>query len=82
MRTDADTLDTMRRALVRKGTSPLVRLSFRGGSGGAYFNETFVQQCVDEVAKVTRLAASGIEQPTPLERLAIHLLLDSALIDH
>lgn len=75
---DATIIQQMRTALVRKGSAPLVRLSF---TGAGFFNETFVQQCVDEVEKVTQLAASGIEQPSPLERLAIHLLMESAGIE-
>jgi hypothetical protein len=69
---------TMREVLRRKGTSPLVRLDLNNH----FFNETFVQQCVDELESKSRLSAAGLHTLTPLERLALHLLSDSAGIGH
>ncbi len=72
---DRQHIETMRAALRRRGTSPVVRLQLNH----AYFNEDYVQQCVDEVERVIR--RTPLEPASPLERLAIHLLLDSAGIE-
>ncbi|ABM97392.1 hypothetical protein [Methylibium petroleiphilum] len=66
-------------ALQPQGTAPIVRLGFLGtASGGAYYDQAFVQKCVDELEKRCAVAAAGIEELTPLERLAAELLISSA----
>lgn len=46
-----------------------------------FFNVEFVEQCINEFANVSAMSQSSIGSVSPLERLAIMLLLDSAGID-
>lgn len=46
-----------------------------------FFTAEFVEQCINEFAKVSAMTQAGINRVSPLERLAIMLLLDSAGID-
>ena len=46
-----------------------------------FFNVEFVEQCINEFAKVSVMSQAGVNRVSPLERLAIMLLLDSAGID-
>lgn len=78
MSDDATLIATMRAALRPAGTAPVVRLDLNN----KYFDEAFVQRCVDEVEKLVRMdGPMGLGGPSPLERLAIHLLMDSAGIE-
>lgn len=46
-----------------------------------FFNVEFVEQCINEFANVSAMSQAGVNRVSPLERLAIMLLLDSAGID-
>lgn len=75
---DKEIIERMRRTLVAHygGTGKVVTLQFQHG----HFNETFVQECISELEKLLMMGVLG-ELPNPLEKLAIHLLMDSAGID-
>jgi len=77
---DQEIIKNLREALVPKGTAPVVRL-FLNDMGGNYFNEDFVQQCINDFETKIFLASTGLYEITALEKLAIHVLLDSAYID-
>lgn len=69
--------EQMRETLRAKGTSPLVRLFLNSPS---YFNENFVIKCIDELELKCRLYESGTSEFSELEKLAIHVLRDSAYL--
>lgn len=67
----------MREVLQPKGTAPLVRL-FLGDA--AYFDEAFVRECIDDLER-TGISAHALGEPlTPLQKLAMNVLTESALI--
>ena len=67
----------LRAALQPQGTAPIVRLHL---NGCGMFNHDFVTKCIDEIERMDIRIGLG-NPPTELEKLAIHLLLDSADID-
>lgn len=74
-----DTLARLRTELKPKGTAHMVGLHLKDAS---YFDADFVQGCVAELATRCALIGAHMDLPlTHLERLAIHVLLDSAHID-
>lgn len=75
-----DIFNRMRNSLQPGGTAPVVRLSFTGSSA-AFFHKDFVHNCIDLLEKKTMLAAAGLEPLNDLEKLACHLLMDSAYIE-
>lgn len=82
MRADAavgvpDLFEQLRTSLVPRGSAPLVRLFMRDA---AYFDANFVQKAVAEARSRCTLAASGIDELSVLEQLALQLLCDSAYI--
>lgn len=58
------------------GSSPLIRLFLRNS---AYFEESFVNECVEELKQIVIL--SGSIEPSALQKLAMFVLLDSCGID-
>lgn len=71
--TDAELLARIRDALKPAGTLDAVRLQLRQSS---YFNTPFVGQVLDELAM-----ASALRSLSPAQRLALHVLMDSACVD-
>ena len=69
-----DHFATMRATLVPQGTAPVVRI----GGDSMYLDATFVQECISEAENVCRMVGFGLHVATPLERLAMHLLTQSA----
>lgn len=67
----------LRARLIPSGTAPIVRLQL---NGCGIFNHEFITKCIDEMERMDIRIALG-NPPTELEKLAIHLLLDSADID-
>lgn len=70
-----DLFAQLRAALQPKGTAPVVRLSL---SSSAYFDVAHVQAAVDEAQSRCALVASGLDELSALEKLALHLLCESA----
>lgn len=68
--------DSIRKVLQPKGELPLVRLSLRG-QGYVALQE--ISEAIDEMEKLLPQVEAGFYEPTPLQRLAIRLLLDSAI---
>lgn len=66
----------MRAVLKPSGTSPTVQLNLYE----KFFHVEFVNSCIDELDKMTTLAALG-EKPSNLEKLAYYVLCDSAHIE-
>jgi len=73
----SDLFEQLRTGLVPRGSAPLVRLFMRDA---AYFNVDFVQKAVAEAKSRCALAASGVDELSVLEQLALQLLCDSAYI--
>ena len=71
-----DVLTKMKQELVPQGSAPLVRLFLNPAT---YFDATFVAACISELAKLEMSAVLGCP-PSPLQRLAAHVLIDSAYI--
>lgn len=69
-------IERMRNNLQPRGTAPVVGLQLNN----RFFNKDFIDQCIDELEKVTNRAMVG-ELPNPLEKLAYTLLCDSAYIE-
>jgi len=66
-------LSTMYKNLTPQGKSPLVRLFLYS----SYYNEDFVRECIDELARKVQLE----ESLTALEKLAVSILRNSAGIE-
>jgi hypothetical protein len=72
------TIKLMRERLQPKGRLPLVRLELRGA---AMFDHDFVNGCITRLQTRLALARAGLDEPlNELERLALHVLLDSAYL--
>jgi len=41
------------------------------------FDKEFVTSCIDELEKKTQQASAGLYEFTPMDTLALHLLVDS-----
>jgi hypothetical protein len=67
----------MRESLVPKGTKPVVRLFLKDAS---FFNYEFITGCIDEINKRSLIVKAELDEFTPLEKLAMHVLFDSAYI--
>ena len=72
-----DLFELLRNSLVPRGSAPLVRLFMRDS---AYYDADFVQKAVAEAKSRCTLAASGLDELSVLEQLALQLLCDSAYI--
>ena len=64
----------LRESLQPRGNLPLVRLSI---AGMGMFDKEFVTSCIDELEKKTQQASAGLYEFTPMDTLALHLLVDS-----
>jgi hypothetical protein len=73
-----DLFEQLRTSLVPRGSAPLVRLFMRDA---ACFDADFVQKAVAEAKSRCALAAGGVDELSALEKLALHLLCDSAFIE-
>lgn len=67
----------LRAELKPQGTAPVVQLQL---ANCGMFHYDFVTKCIDEIEQMNIRIALG-NFPTELEKLAIHLLMDSAYID-
>lgn len=67
--------DTVRKVLLPKGELPLVKLSLRDHG---YIALDEISEAVDEMERLFPLVEAGFIELTPLQKLAIRLLLDSA----
>ena len=74
--TDGEIIKQMRATLVPNGTAPIVQLFISGG----YYKEEFVFQCIDYLEKKLIMVNIGMDTLSPIEGLAIDVLLDSAYI--
>lgn len=72
-----DFINIMERTLVPQGTLPLVRLFLKDSS---YFSEEFIKSCIQEIERLPMNMALG-EKITPLQKLGMYVLLDSAYIE-
>ena len=72
-----DIIKRLRDVLQPRGTAPVVRLRL---AGYGMFDSDFVSACIDDLEKIALQAELGV-LPSNLEKLAYHLLLDSAHID-
>lgn len=70
-----DLIEQVRSSLLEPGRK-VIRLNM---NINPYFEPKFVQKCIEEAERLPLLAAMG-EHPTPLQKLAIYLLFDSAHI--
>lgn len=66
--------------LAAKGTAQVVRIGFSGNASAAYYHRQYVEKCIQEMDRVMTRVASGLGEATPLETLAIQLLMDSAYL--
>lgn len=71
-----DLIQNMKDALQPGGTSPIVRLFLRDSS---YFNKDFIDSCIEELERLPVLITLG-EKMTPLQQLALYVLMDSSYI--
>ena len=67
-------------SLSGKGTANVVRIGFSGSGSAGYYHREFVEKCIAEMDRVMVRVATGLEKATPLETLAIQLLMDSAYL--
>ena len=67
-------------ALRGKGTANVVRIGFSGNGLAGYYHREFVEKCIAEMDSVMLRVAAGLDKATPLEALAIQLLMDSAYL--
>ncbi len=74
---DSNIIQSLKDNLKGSGTSKTVRLFLNSPS---CFREKFVKDCIKDLESKVMLWKSGIEDVTPLERLAIYVLKDSAYI--
>jgi hypothetical protein len=70
-----DVIKMLRESLHPAGTRPLIRLKI-GGVG--MFDADFVTSCIDDLESKSQQAAAGLYDFTPLDRLALQVLTDSA----
>lgn len=67
--------NAMREVLVPRGTAPLVHLHI--GNAG-YVDYSLIEACMDDMEKRGPLVMAGIDDLSPLERLALLVLYYSA----
>jgi hypothetical protein len=75
MTNDIASVAFLKEQLQARGTAKVVRLAFLDSS--AYYKEDFVHACLDEIQQVILRKMLG-EEATPLEMLAMQVLLESA----
>lgn len=74
---NTDIIKILRNSLQPLGTDPVVQLHL---AGYGMFDSDFISKCIDDLEKLPLRAQLG-EPLTNLEKLAYHLLIDSAGID-
>lgn len=75
---DRELLAQMREALRPQGTAPVVRLFLRDNT---YYDEAYVKEILADLATKLTLIHAGLEDKlSPLEKLGVQVLLDSAYI--
>ena len=67
----------MRAALKPKGTAPMVLLRI---NESAFYHVDFINKCIDQAEQRCMMQAMGLDTVSDLEKLAMHVLLDSAHI--
>lgn len=75
---DRNIIKELREALVPKGTRDVIVLNL--GTCPVY-NGEFIRKCIDELELKAKIVACGMDEFTPLERLAFEVLTQSANID-
>lgn len=70
----------IKNALIPKGTANIVRLTFDGPSGAAYYNKDFVYRAVDELEQYVIGRQAGIVDSSPIHQLFFELLIESACL--
>jgi hypothetical protein len=73
-------ISDLRATLVRKGTDDVVILRITNSLGGFVQSEAEVREMIDEFETKLLLAASGVDDVSPLTKLGIRLLLSAAHI--
>jgi hypothetical protein len=68
----------LRASLVPKGTLPVVRIFLKDNT---YYKQEFVESCINELERKLLLVRAEMEELTPLEKLAIAVLVDSSYIE-
>lgn len=63
------------------GDPDAVRGLYFRSTGGHYFNKKFIKECIDALKVKLIMVNSGIDEFTPLEKLAATLLIESAGFD-
>jgi hypothetical protein len=74
--TDKDIVDAMKLYLVPQGTADVVILRM----DNRFYRSAFINECIKDLERMPVRIAMG-ENPTALERLAFHVLCDSAYLD-
>lgn len=75
---DRDLLAQIREALKPKGTAPVVKLFLRDNT---YYDEAYVKKILADLStRLICIHAGFDDELTPLEKLAVQVLLDSAYI--
>lgn len=74
---DKELIETLRTRLVPQGEMDVVRLHLEN----EWFNHSVIQECIREIERMPMMVGALGHVPTALERLAYHLLCDSAYID-
>lgn len=70
-------IERLRANLKPIGTAPVVRLQL---ANYGMFDSDFISKCIDDIERLGIRCALG-DKITPLEQLAIQILMDSAYID-
>ena len=73
-----DLVEQLRIKLEPQGSLQTRRLFTEPGNN--FFSAEFVESCIADLEKRSKEWAEGKNPPTPLERLALHVLKDSAEI--
>jgi len=72
-------LEDIEAGLFMRGKTAPVRLNF-DRSGACYFEPAFVGECIKEIKQIGFLAGV-LDSPSPLQRLAIILIFESAGVE-
>lgn len=80
--TITEVVEHLKSLLVQKGTESVVSIGWfcPATNNVAYMHKEFIDKCLDEIRNVVCRSALG-ETPTPLERLSIQLLMESARVE-
>jgi hypothetical protein len=75
--TNGAIIQTLRSALRSGAPGGPVRLALHLN----YFTPKFIKEAIDELERLIPMVQAGVEETTPLQRLGIYLLLDSAGVE-